>query len=525
MGYIHVLDCTLRDGGYCNDWAFGKDNIVKTVSGLTDAGIDIIECGFISSKVELDWNRTKYPSVESVSSTIPCNRKDASFVAMINYGEFDCSTIPPRTSDTIDGIRVAFHKKNVVDALRMCEIIKEKGYDVYVQAMVSMNYSDEEFLDLIKKVNGLRPFAFYIVDSFGMMKKRDLIRFFSLVEHNLHSNINIGFHSHNNLQLAYSNSLALLDVRSGRNLIIDTSVCGMGRGAGNLNTELFIDHLNEEFGSGYLLSPILTIMDEVVNDFYLKAPWGYSLPNYLSAIHNAHPNYAGYFSDKNTLTIEAMNELFSCIDAEKRTEYSKEYAETMYIQYMNAGAEHTQHLGELTEMISGKTVLLIAPGKSSDDEKDKIIEYSKRDDVISVGINSPFAHRETDLIFVSNLRRYHEIPHSERNVCITTSNISSKDSFLQLKYHDLLNDDEIVKDNAGLMAIKLFMNHGVKKIVLAGFDGYSYDLSENNADNRKTHIYKKAIIDATNYGMSSVLKEFSKEIEIIFLTSPRHYSL
>lgn len=114
--------------------------------------------------------------------------------------------------------------------------------------MVSLSYTDEEFLDLIKRVNELEPHVFYIVDSFGMMKHKDLKRLFYFVEHNLKDSIQIGFHSHNNMQFAYSNVQSLVDMHSERDLIIDASICGMARGASNLNTGLFVGYLNEKCG-------------------------------------------------------------------------------------------------------------------------------------------------------------------------------------------------------------------------------------------------------------------------------------
>ena len=83
----------------------------------------------------------------------------------------------------------------------------------------------------------------------------------------------------------------------------------MGRGAGNLNTELFVEYLNDNIGSTYQLKPLLTIIDEILNGFYEQNYWGYSLPNYLSAKHNAHPNYAGWLNSKKTLTIDNMNDI------------------------------------------------------------------------------------------------------------------------------------------------------------------------------------------------------------------------
>ena len=125
------------------------------------------------------------------------------------------------------------------------------------------------------------PYAFYIVDSFGMMKEKDLIRLFYTVEHNLSESICIGFHSHKNMQLAYSNCLSLTQVQSNRSIIIDASIYGMGRGAGNLNTELFTEYLNETHNATYKLKPLLTIVDEILDDFYKKIKENRSLYFYF----------------------------------------------------------------------------------------------------------------------------------------------------------------------------------------------------------------------------------------------------
>lgn len=259
--------------------------------------------------------------------------------------------------------------------------------------MVSLSYTDEEFLDLICCVNELEPYAFYIVDSFGMMKRKDLTRLFYLVEHNLNENIKIGFHSHNNMQLAYSNAQSLVDLHSDRELIIDASVYGMGRGAGNLNTELFVQYLNDNADGKYDIKPLLSIIDEILNEFYQRNYWGYSLPNYLSAVHNAHPNYAGYLDDKKTLTVENMNEIFEMMDEDKKVSYDKDYIEELYLRYMATGKSQEEHKTELIENLNGKTVLLIAPGKSSIEEKDRIASFMNEDVVmVSVNYNYPLVN-------------------------------------------------------------------------------------------------------------------------------------
>lgn len=523
MNNIKVLDCTLRDGGYCNNWQFGQKNIRKILKSLVDSNIDIIECGFLTNKVDYDVDVSKFTDLFQIESFLPDNHMEKLHVVMVNYGEFDFSKLPDCKDVPIDGIRLAFHKKNVHEALEACKVIAEKGYKVFIQPMVSLRYTDNEFLNLINEANRINPYAFYIVDSFGEMKRKDLTRLFYMVEHNLNDTIQIGFHSHNNMQLAYSNAQRLVELQTTRNLIIDSSVYGMGRGAGNLNTELFTEYLNECRETEYDIKPLLNIIDDVLDGFYQQKKWGYSLPNYISALHSAHPNYAFYLDDKKTLTVESMNEIFLRMDESKKYEYDKEYIEELYTAFMATGREQEVHKDELKRNLTGKTVLLIGPGKSAEIEKEKIIAYLKDSKSVSVSVNYDYPCFETDFAFISNMRRFREYPSEKHNRCIITSNILADDVYLQTKYQELLNDVEAVRDNAGLMAIKFLMNYGVKKIVLAGFDGYSHNSTENYAEKTMALVTKTALLDAINHGMGMVLKEYSKQVEIIFLTKPVYY--
>lgn len=522
MNKINILDCTLRDGGYCNQWKFGYKNTKKIIKSLVEATIDIIECGFLTNKVVYDNDITKFTTLDEIATVIPEERDGKLFVALMNYGEYCIEELPDYDGKSLDGIRVAFHKKNLNSALEICEQIKAKGYKVFVQPMVSLNYSDEEFLSLIQKVNKIQPYAFYIVDSFGMMNKKNLIRLFYLVEHNLDENIWIGFHSHNNIQLAYSNAQTLVEANTSRNLILDSSIYGMGRGAGNLNTELFVEYLNENVGKSYVLKPLLNVIDEILNDFYQRNYWGYSLPNYLSAVHYAHPNYAGYLSDKNTLTVEAMDEIFSMMDKEKRLEFDKGYAEEIYVQYMATGKTQTDNKNKLKKLLKDKRVLLIAPGKSSESEKKKIIDFTSKDDVISISVNFDYQYVDTDFIFLSNLRRFRGLNKNKRGKCIVTSNVPADKVYLQIKYYDLLTSIEAIRDNAGMMAIRFLIDLGVEQIFLAGFDGYSHDIQENYASQQIAFITKNALIDEMNNGMCKMLKKYKKETEIEFLTTTKN---
>ena len=517
MNRIHILDCTLRDGGYCNEWKFGVNNIRRIINGLNEANIDIIECGFLSHRVSYQAEISKFSSMAQVMPFISDIREEKKFVLMANYGELDIDKLETRGKNTVDGIRLTFHKKDLNEAMRLCQQIKDKGYDVFVQAMVSLNYSDAEFLNLIQKTNELAPYAFYIVDSFGVMKQSDLIRLFYLVEHNLDSTIKIGYHSHNNLQLAYSNAQALVGVETTRELILDSSVMGMGRGAGNLNTELFLEYLNNAKGCNYDTKPILRLIDEIINRFYQENYWGYSLPNYLSAKHNIHPNYAKYLSDKNTLTVADMDTIFNCIDYDKRVNYDKNYIEDLYLSYMKKGEVNAERLCALKQLLIDKKVLLIAPGRSSEEEKDKIFSLINEPNVVSISVNFDYKGK-TDFIFMSNIRRFKVLDCALHNKVVATSNINVSDCFVKVNYAELINDTDRVSDNAGLMLIKLLINLGIKEVTLAGFDGYSYGSEQNYGETMMELAYKKSDLEALNKGMGCVLEDYSKYIKITFFT-------
>ncbi len=525
MAFIKVLDCTLRDGGYCNEWQFGNENIKKIIARLSDSGIDIIECGFLTNRVYYHQDVSKFTTMEEAAAVLPADRGGKTYVCMVNFGEYRLEDIPDYDGTSLDGLRIAFHKKDLVPALELCKGIKAKGYKVFIQAMVSLNYSDEEFLDLIRQTNEIEPFAFYIVDSFGVMKRKDLIRLFYMVEHNLKDNIIIGYHSHNNLQLAYSNAQTLVDIRTDRNLVLDSSVFGMGRGAGNLNTELFVEYLNDNLGMNYRLQPLLTIIDEILNAFYQRNYWGYSLPNYLSAKHNAHPNYASYLDAKKTLTVENMDEIFSMMSAEKRVVYDKAYIENLYVQYMAKDAVQECHLEDLKGRVAGKTVLIIAPGKSSADEKEKILSVAADPKILTISVNFDYHSMKTDFIFLSNLRRYRELEIEKRMKCIVTSNIPVIDCYLQTQYKDLLNPFDDVRDNAGMMLIKYLISLGAGKILLAGLDGYSPDATQNFADQKMNFFTQKATFEAMNEGMNLAVAYFAKQIDIEFITTQKYVTL
>lgn len=531
MNKIDVLDCTLRDGGYINQWQFGEKNIKKIISCLIDSNVDIIECGFLSDKAKGTSSAellgsTLFDSLKTLQSYLPNYRNNSMLVCMINYDEYDVTSLPQYDGTSIEGIRLAFHKRDLDEALKLCPIIIDKGYKLFLQPMVTLTYSDTEFINLIIKANAINPYAFYIVDSFGVMSQKDLLRLYYLVDHNLSSEVYVGYHSHNNIQMAYSNAQMLVDLKTKRHIIIDASVLGMGRGAGNLNTELFIEYIKDLNGSNYKIKPLLKIIDQVLRSIYAEKFWGYSLPYYASALNNCHPNYATYLDDKSTLTIEHITDILSGIEDSKKTNFDKEYIEMLYLYYQKKAIRDDEAKNFLTSELKGKKVIIIASGSSINEDADKIASVLANGDCVTIAINFKPEHIECDFIFVSNLRRYEDLKVLSDLRLIKTSNVDRENlEGIVVNYSDLINEITAVEDNAGMMLLKLLISIGVKSVMMAGFDGYSHE-QFNNYAHRDLNLMKNTVImDEINQGMTTMLNRFVDEIDIEFITEPRYIKL
>lgn len=519
MVTAQILDCTLRDGGYVNDFQFGKRGIAKIISQLTLAGVDIIETGFLEDG-EYDEETSIYNTVEQIATVLPLDHKKTMYVAMACYGEYDLSQLSSYDGTSVDGIRVTFHYNEIEEALEYCHKIQEKGYKVFVQPIGTSSYTDEQLLMLISKVNEMRPYAFYLVDTLGLMDKGEVLRFFYLINHNLAKGINMGFHSHNNLQLSFSNCQALTEVECDRIISLDSSIYGMGRGAGNLNTELIANYLNDHCGSNYEIEPILEVVDEYIVKIKEKFEWGYSVPYYLAAISGCHPNYASYLSSKNTLNVKSISNILHMIEPEKRSLFDKKLVEEKYLEYQAHEIDDTAAIRQIRASISGKNVLLLAPGTSLNENTELISAKAKNEDCVVISVSFVPNFIDTDYVFLCNLKRYKTSfnPNKKQINLITTSNIEVEATDkITVNYSSLLNADDAIRDNTSLMFLTLLTKLSPAKVFIAGMDGYV--VSNNNYYLESLTLKHNAEqANILNEAISKRLEQLCHQLDIQFIT-------
>lgn len=528
MNSIKVLDVTLRDGGCVNDFNFGQVYMEKILAAQEASGVDVIEMGYIDEVKGSTSGRTQYINEQVISECLLKSKKPGvTYVAMMDYGKFNVDNLQPRSDKSIDGLRVAFHKKNMHDMIPLGRKIIEKGYQLYIQPMITLRYSDAELIEFIDLVNKNLPDAagFYIVDSFGEMRPNDMSRVLNLVDHNLMPTMTLGFHSHNNLQMSYSNACAMLQFPTNRNLMLDSSIMGMGKGAGNLNTELLLEHLNLYYGKKYKIYPLLEVIDKVVNQLHSEYYWGYAPEYYLSSANHCTPSYAGHFYNKHQLPIDQVAELLGMIAEEKKISFDKNYAEEIWRSYNERKqVDDSSVVAEMKTVLSGKRVLLVAPGKSISTNKELIEETIKAKDVVSFGLNLTDDFK-VDYLMTTRQDVYESAVHAGKNV-ITTSNVSkgTRGKVKILNYKNWIEiSDGRTHDSSSVITLNLLKSCAVKEVLLAGFDGFMVNINENYSDPNLRRPVSVEQVERRNAYYKRFISDFAATgIKVTFITPSKY---
>ena len=275
---IKVLDCTLRDGAYVVNSNF--DNVQNIIQALNSAKIDIIECGWLRNNLE---GNVTYLTPNDYIFGI----KNAAL--MFDYGKYNLDKLP-NNSGNIDIIRISFYKKNLDEVFFAAEKVKTKGYKLFLQPSNIMEYSENEIIKLCKRANFTGANALYIVDSFGSMFPEDLAEIMPVFNETVNKDIELGFHSHNNIQLSFTLAIQFINFMSERNIIIDSSLCGLGRGAGNTKTELLIEYLNKRYEKEYNTDIIWECINKNILPLYEKYNWEYTPARGLKGLRGIHPD-------------------------------------------------------------------------------------------------------------------------------------------------------------------------------------------------------------------------------------------
>ena len=510
MGKINLLDCTLREAPI-KDLILGKEYIQIFINALEKTNIDIIECGFLKDGGNRDDN-TIFVTPEEIEPFLTNKNTDKEYVALVDYGRYDLKNLSPYNGKSIDGIRICYKKSERELVFPYAQAIKDKGYKVYIQNVDMLSYTDLEILQVIENVNKLQPAAYSIVDTFGSMYAEDLRHLFEIVNKNLDKNIKLGFHAHNNLMLAAANAQFFISLaHSSREIIVDGSVLGCGRGAGNAHTELLAEFINKKYCEKYNLNELLDIIDYLMPKFIQNCTWGYSIPYFLAGVHNAHVFNVNHLLRRHNIKSKDLRAIVEKLDENQKKMYDYAVLEKLYVEHFDRQVDDTEAFSKLKNTISGKKVLFLAPGTSLNSHKQEILNYIKQEKPLVVSINNEIPDFPCDIVFYSSSNRYKK---SQIN-SIVTSNIKQDalDNELIFNYLPLIKFGWINIDTSFILALRLFIKAGVREFSFAGCDGF------NKEDT--SYYYNQELLTSTNVeDLLLLTKETAQMLEDIMKTTP-----
>lgn len=496
-----MLDCTLRDGGYVNNWFFGNDLARESYRALSKSGITYVEMGFRGSVHFFD--REKFGpwrfSPDSLIRRVTKNIKGAKIAVMGDFGKIELDDFAPADESPINLVRIAVHKDKATEAIDLLKKVKLKGYLTSLQCMGYITYSELEKKELIKGLKSAAIDYVYVADSYGSIFPFQIRGLFEpLLEV---GGFRVGFHPHNNIQMAFANTLEA--IRAGVH-IVDSSIYGMGRGAGNLPTEILLSFLLRETTNSYNVLPVLNCIERFYLDLHRETPWGYELPYMISGILNCHPNYAKEFLRRKTFSMEDIWAGIQCIRELNPIGFSADMVEkliaaglvsdskTISVAFSAEMAKApTQALTKpaYVQRHKGREFLVLANGPNLKNHKTEIDEFIHRYDPVILGANylaglfRPHYHAfNNKKRFVSYVEEVN--PQSQLLLGVNIPEEMIREyvarEYESLVFHDLQESnfdiqEGMITTNCGTISVLLVgiaVVMGADRVFVVGMDGY-----------------------------------------------------
>lgn len=295
---IKVFDVTIRDGGLCNNFEFSDEFVSALYKMNVKCGIDYMEFGYRASKSmfkESDFGKWKFCNEKDIRAIVGENDTNMKIAVMADVGRCDYKTdFLPKSESVIDMVRVACYIHQIPAAIEMIEHFHALGYETTCNIMAISQANSDQISEALKMLSATNVDVIYLVDSYGSLYPENASEFakvyLAAVEG---SNKKIGFHAHNNQNLAFANTVETLSYGVS---FLDASVQGMGRGAGNCQMELLLGFLKNP---KYNLYGLLQFIEEHIPQLKEQGVvWGYDIQYMLTGMLNRHPREAIEFTCK-----------------------------------------------------------------------------------------------------------------------------------------------------------------------------------------------------------------------------------
>ena len=290
---IKVLDCTVRDGGLMNNWHFTDEFVKSVYDACVKSGIDYMEIGYKSSEKVFSRKEVgawKFCDEADLRRIMGDNDTNLKISAMADIGRIEPEEILPADESLLDMIRVAAYVHQIDKAVYLAEHCIDKGYEVTINLMAVSTVMERDLEEALEDVAKSKVPVFYLVDSFGSMYCEQIELLVKKYMKYMPGKT-IGVHMHNNMQLAFSNTVT--GIIHGCNYL-DATFLGIGRGAGNCPMEILLSFLKNP---KYKTKPILQVIQDHLIPMQKDIDWGYHIPYLITGALNRHPKSAMQWMD------------------------------------------------------------------------------------------------------------------------------------------------------------------------------------------------------------------------------------
>lgn len=500
---MKILDCTLRDGGYYTNWDFNDTLVKEYAQAMEELPIEYIEVGYRSIVLEGYLGKYFY-CPEYVLKNLKKMMPTKKLVVIFNEKDIRVKHVKELLTPCIEYIamvRIAIDPNNIERAILLAKEIKKIGLEVAFNVMYMSNWlKDSSFLDQLSEIDGVVDY-FYMVDSYGGILPKDVSEIIKLVKSKV--SVPLGFHGHDNLEMALINTITALDCGCE---IVDATITGMGRGAGNLKTELLLTYFESIGKLDFKYNTLSTVVGDF-EELRKEYGWGTSLPYMFSG--------AKSLPQKEVMEWVGMNRypLGSIINAlnNKKEEIQdniklpvlnkiNRFKKAIVLGGGNTARLHKQAVVKLLER-EGEDMCLIHAGTRN------VSEYENATNQQYYGLvgveSSKLLKQIEDLSKVTQTCVFPPFPR-KMGTTIPESLMSVSKELNEINFTDLDTESPMA------LAIQIALDLGVKEIYLIGFDGYDVNFNQNQFIMAKEN---QIIIDAiTN----------CKNVEVQFLTPTKY---
>lgn len=501
MKAVKILDCTLRDGGYYNNWDFDFGYAKELIVSLNRAGVDMIELGYKSLGGNDFYGLFKYCNEELLDFVREYSQAEYAF--MIDAKEFLLAdgtidlhnlnrVVRPRPNSIFSWVRIASHNAAIDSAPALIAYFQEKGYQVCFNLMGGSLISEAQLLHALKLVARAQADVFYLADSFGSFYPAEVKEKIAFIR--THFPGQIGVHLHDNQGLAYANALAAIEAGAD---IVDATVCGMGRGAGNLLLEQFMLGYKEKYQVDDIrpneLLPVINQYFQPLKDHY---KWGFNYVYMFSGLYDIHQSYCQSLSSSDRYSISQVSEILGQIPPANRSLFNRSIMEEA-IKHVLKDNKLTSEEYELPkyEIQPVERVLIVANGPSLRTHRDSLTVFHANEELNLIECNDTevFEHVPQRKVIILNKLKLNKYLAARRETHpeLITGETSVPENLpgrnfvfhqpFELEAFSVSEQTVKIPDyDVGMYAIAIALMSGAESIYLAGFDGFT-DPAKNEA--------------------------------------------